>query len=63
MGVPAWAAKLSRNFYAGNAARIHFCGLFLEPLRLGRGVRQGCPASALLLALALGPVCRWPLET
>eukprot|EP00959_Pyramimonas_sp_CCMP1952_P282657 5907873-Pyramimonas_sp.AAC.1 len=52
----AWAAKFF-NLDADSAASVRSCGVSLAPFRVGRGVRQGRPAPAPLLAFALGPVC------
>eukprot|EP00959_Pyramimonas_sp_CCMP1952_P282407 5902975-Pyramimonas_sp.AAC.1 len=59
MGIPRWAVQFFSNFNEDNTALVHSSGVVLAQFSVGRGVRQGCPASMLLFALSLDPVCRW----
>eukprot|EP00959_Pyramimonas_sp_CCMP1952_P234425 4898438-Pyramimonas_sp.AAC.1 len=63
MGIPDWTVQYFESLYQDNLARVHFCGIILASFPVGRGVRQGCPASMLVFALALDPVCRWLVAT
>jgi exonuclease III len=44
-----------RNLYEGATARISINGNISTPIQIGSGVRQGCPLSGILFALALNP--------
>lgn len=41
------------KLYSTSEARIRMQGLFSEPIKIGRGTRQGCPLSPLILAIMI----------
>ena len=59
MGVPDEVRGFYAEFYRDNVAVINFPGARHLEFLIGRGVRQGDPASMVLFAYALDPVLRW----
>jgi hypothetical protein len=46
------------TLYGDTASVVMLNGFFTDEIRMRRGVRQGCPLSPLLFAIALEPLCR-----
>ena len=57
-GFPVYFRRAVRTITAEGIARVRIGNYFSEPLRIERGVRQGCPLSPLLFAIAMDPVLR-----
>jgi len=49
MGVDWQESRLIANLYLRQKVRVRIEGGYSEPWLLGRGVRQGCPLSLLLV--------------
>lgn len=47
---------LVKGLVENTQSKVHINGLFTQPFRLGRGVRQGCPLAPLLFALTTQPL-------
>ena len=59
MSVPLPILSFLRALYGCSMATIVFNRRRFRTFPVRRGIRQGCPASMLLFALALDPVLRW----
>ena len=61
-----WIARLSLSLPAKYLQRQHHArvirGSNLVTISYGQGVRQGCPASGFLFAMAFDPIFRWLQE-
>ena len=57
-GLPGFLCRFLRSIYSDSITHVEFAGAeggFL----MARGVRQGCPASGFLFAMAFDPIFRW----
>ena len=52
LGWPVWLLNIIRIFYLDNTCQIAFAGSRFCGFALTRGIRQGCPLSPLLFAMA-----------
>ena len=59
MGIDESIWRFFRELYADSAATILLRGRTWFAIIMGRGVRQGCPASGCIFALACDPLFRW----
>ena len=59
MGLPVPLMGFLRTLYLCSSATVVFKGRRFKSFIVRRGIRQGCPASMLLFALALDPILRW----
>ena len=50
-------------FYNDSITHVEFAGATRGQFLMARGVRQGCPASGFLFAMAFDPIFRWFQET
>ncbi len=57
-GVSADVVSLVASMYQGAATRIKLNGSLTEAVRLGRGVRQGCPLSMILFNIVMSPLIK-----
>ena len=57
-GFPAYFRRAVRTVTSGGCARVRINGYLSDPLPIRRGVRQGCPLSPMLFAVAMDPVLR-----
>lgn len=48
--------KLAKGLVEKAESKVHVNGLFTEPIKLDRGVRQGCPLSSLLFVISTQPL-------
>ena len=52
-----------RSMYNDSTTHVEFAGATRCQFLMARGVRQGCPASGFLFAVAFDPIFRWLQET
>ena len=52
-----------RKIYCNSTTQVRFAGRTRGQFTMARGVRQGCPASAFLFAMAFDPISRWLANT
>ena len=62
MGFDLWTIQAIKNLYSENYARIIINGFLSDPFPVESGVKQGCPLSSLLFAVAMEPLARSILE-
>ena len=62
-GLPDFLFRFLRSIYRDSITHVEFAGAERGQLLVSRGVRQGCPASGFLLAMAFDPIFRWLLES
>ena len=62
-GLRAFLCRLLRNTYRDSITHVEFAGAERGQFFMARGVRQGCPASGFLFAMAFDPIFRWLQET
>lgn len=59
MNIPAWLITALRALYEGSTARIVFGGVVTDAFfGISRGIKQGCPSSGSVWALAFDPAVR-----
>ena len=63
IGLPDFLCRFLRSIYGDSTTHVEFAGAERGPFPMARGVRQGCPASGLLLAMAFKPIFRWLQES
>ena len=61
-GLPGILCRFLRSIYSDSTTYVGFAGATRGQIRLARGVRQGCPASGFLFAMAFDPIFRWLQE-
>ena len=57
--LPEFICRFLRRIYYDSTAHVEFAGITRGQFLMARGVRQGCPASGFLVALAFDPIFRW----
>ena len=62
-GLPGFLCRFLRSIYNDNTTHVEFAGAEWGQFLMSRGVRQGCPASGFLFAMAFDPIFRWLQET
>ena len=53
--LPEFIRRFLRKIHSDSTTHVDFAGMTLGQLIMTRGVRQGCPASAFLFAMAFDP--------
>ena len=56
IGIPWFVIAAIRSLYGGNYNYIMFAGIFKFAFCAAAGVRQGCPASAIIFVIATDPI-------
>ena len=51
--------RFLRRIYCDSTTRVEFAGMTRGQFLMAKGVRQGCPASGFLFAMAFDPIFRW----
>ena len=54
--------RFLRSLYHDSITHVEFAGTTRTQFRMAKGVRQGCPASGFLFAMAFDPIFRWLQE-
>ena len=62
-GLLAFLCRLLRSIYRDSITHVEFAGTKRGQFLMARGVRQACPASGFLFAMAFDPIFRWLQET
>ena len=62
-GLPDFLCRFLRTFYRDSITHVEFAGAERGQFLMDRGVRQGCPASGFLFAMAFDPIFRWLQES
>ena len=62
MGFDQWTIQVIKTLYRNTKARLILNGYLSEAFLILCGVKQGCPLSALLFALAMEPLARSILD-
>ena len=62
-GLPDFLCRFLRRIYKDNITHVELAGAERGQFLMTRGVRQGCPASGFLFAMAFDPIFRWLQET
>ena len=62
-GLPGFLCRFLRSIYRDSITHVEFAGAERGQTLMARGVRQGCPASGFLVAMAFDPIFRWLQET
>ena len=62
MGFDPWTVQAIKNLYRETSVRLIMNGFLSEPFPIESGVKQGCPLSSLLFAIAMEPLARSILE-
>ena len=62
-GLPAFLCRFLRNIYRDSITHVEFAGAKRGQFLMAKEVRQGCPASGFLFAMAFDPIFRWLQET
>ena len=62
-GLPAFLCRFLRSIYRDSITHVEFAGAERGQFLLARGVRQGCPSSGFLFAMAFDPIFRWLQES
>jgi hypothetical protein len=63
MGIPSYFILAVRQLYMDCSALLLFNGSELDSILLSSGIKQGCPMSGSLFALAIDPLIRYLLHT
>ena len=59
---PEFICRLHRSICNDSTTHVEFAGTTWRQFLLARDVRQGCPASGFLFAMAFDPIFRWLQE-
>ena len=62
-GLPDFLCRFLRSIYSDSITHVEFEGADRGQILMARGVRQGCPASGFLFAMAFDPIFRWLQES
>ena len=62
-GYPTFLCRFLRSIYKDCITHVEIAGSERGQFLMARGVRQGCPASGFLIAMAFDPIFRWLQET
>ena len=62
-GLPSFLCRFLRSIYSDSITHVEFVGEERGQFLMARGVRQGCPASGFLFAMAFDPIFRWLQES
>ena len=62
-GLPDFLCRFLRSIYRDCITHVEFAGAKQGQFLMARGVRQGCPASGFLFAMAFDPIFRWLQES
>ena len=62
-GLPDLLCHFLRSIYRDSITHVEFAGAERGQFLMARGVRQGCPASSFLFAMAFDPIFRWLQES
>ena len=62
-GLPAFLCRFQRSIYRDSITHVEFAGAEGGEFLRTRRVRQGCPASGFLFAMAFDPIFRWLQES
>ena len=60
--LPAFICRFLRRIYDDSTTHVEFAGTTRGQFPMARGVRQGCPASGLVFAMAFDLILRWLQE-
>ncbi|KAL3692125.1 hypothetical protein R1sor_005776 [Riccia sorocarpa] len=58
MGMGVDTVNMIKGLVEGGTSEVHVNGSFTEEIKIGRGVRQGCPLAPLLFAMTTQPLMR-----
>ena len=62
-GLHHFLCRFLRSIYRDSITHVEFAGAERGQFLMARGVRQGCPASGFLFAMAFDPIFRWLQES
>ena len=62
-GLSSFLCRFLRSIYSDSITRVEFAGAERGQFLMARRVRQGCPASGFLFAMAFDPIFRWLQES
>ena len=62
-GLPDFLCRFLRSIYKDSITHVELAGAERGHFLMARGVRQGCPASGFLFAVAFDPIFRWLQES
>ena len=62
-GLPGFLCRFLRSIYRDSTTHVEFAGAERGQFPMARGVRQGCPASGFLFAMAFDSIFRWLQES
>ena len=62
-GLPDFLCRFLRSIEKDSITHVEFAGAERGQFLMARGVRQGCPASGFLFAMAFDPIFRWFQES
>ena len=57
--LPEFIRRFLRDIYRDKNTHIEFAGTSRGQIQMARGVRQGCPANGLLVAMKFDPIFTW----
>ena len=57
--LPEFICRFLRRIYCDSTTHVEFAGMTGGQFLMARGVRQACPASGFLFAMAFDPIFRW----
>ena len=58
IGLPSFLCRFLRSIFRDSITHVEFAGAERGQILMARGVRQGCPASGFLFAMAFDPIFR-----
>ena len=61
--LPDFISRFLRSIYSDSITHVEFAGATWGHFFMARRVRQGCPASGFLFAIAFDPIFRWLQES